>query len=116
MPTMTIVRKSRIDTAELAAAGQRAGADAGDPQLRVQSIATQGAGRFGIWECQPGGWPVVDRTDTEVAFILSGTAVLTDDQTGDVSDIGAGDMVILPVGWTGRWDVKTTVKKLYAIY
>lgn len=28
----------------------------------------------------------------------------------------AGDLVILPVGWTGRWDVLETVRKIYAIY
>ncbi|WP_210240382.1 cupin domain-containing protein [Amaricoccus solimangrovi] len=26
------------------------------------------------------------------------------------------DVVILPPGWTGRWDVIETLRKVYAIY
>ncbi|WP_258763305.1 cupin domain-containing protein [Bradyrhizobium arachidis] len=40
-------------------------------------IATNAGGNIGIWECQPGGWPVHDRPD-EVAFILSGIATITE--------------------------------------
>ena len=73
-------------------------------------------GKIGIWECQPGGWPVTDRPDTEVAFILSGTAILTDAATETVTTLAAGDIVILPPGWTGRWNGTETVRKVYVIY
>src|SRR5690625_706135 len=116
MTTMTIVKSDTILSDDLQPAGQRAGADSGDPQLRVMKLAPQAQGNLGVWECQPGGWPVVDRQDTEFAYILSDKAVLTDDKTGDKTEIGAGDLVILPVGWTGRWDVLETVRKIYAIY
>lgn len=116
MPRMTIVTQDEIATAPLTPAGQRSGADSGDPQLAVLSLAPEAAGRLGIWECKPGGWPVVDRTDTEVAFILSGNATLTDSTTNETRDVTGGDLVILPVGWSGRWDVTQTVKKIYAIY
>ncbi|WP_269502261.1 cupin domain-containing protein [Burkholderia sp. IMCC1007] len=69
----------------------------------------------GVWECQPGGWPVVDRPDTEFTYIISGRANLTDAASGEVIEIGAGDLVILPPGWTGRWDVIEPVRKVYAI-
>jgi uncharacterized cupin superfamily protein len=58
----------------------------------------------------------VDRPDTEFTYIVAGRAKLTDDATGQVVEIGAGDLVILPPGWTGRWDVIETVRKVYAIY
>lgn len=116
MSTMTIVKKSTIESGELTPAGQRPGADSGDPQLRVMKLAPEAAGNLGIWECQPGGWPVVNRQDTEFTYIISGLAVLTDDKTGEQVEITGGDLVILPVGWTGRWDVKETVTKVYAIY
>jgi len=113
--TMTKIASSSVE-ANLQAAGQRAGADSGDPQLRTL-VAEHGAqGNIGFWECTPGGWPVVDRPDTEVAYILSGSGKITDDSTGDVNSIGAGDLVILPVGWTGRWDITDTVRKAYVIY
>jgi uncharacterized cupin superfamily protein len=116
MKSFTIVKAARIADATLTAAGQRAGADRGDPQIAIQRLAPGAAGNLGIWECQPGGWPVVDRPDTEFTYIISGRANLTDDASGEVIEVGAGDLVILPPGWTGRWDVIEPVRKVYAIY
>jgi uncharacterized cupin superfamily protein len=113
--TMSVIRREEI-LGELPAAGQRAGADSGDPQLGVLAVGQQATGNIGIWECQPGGWPVVDRPDTEVAYILSGRATITDSSTGTAHHVGAGDLIVLPPGWTGRWDVSETVRKVYAIY
>lgn len=115
MTTMTITSAATV-RGDLEPAGQRAGADSGDPQLGTLSVAPEAAGNKGVWECQPGGWPVVDRQDTEVCYILSGRAILTDVARGDKREITAGDLVVLPVGWTGRWDVIETVRKVYAIY
>nr|WP_178116283.1 cupin domain-containing protein [Pseudomonas brassicae] len=97
-------------------AGQRAGADHGDPQIALQTLAPGATGHLGVWECQPGGWPVVDRPDTEFTYIISGRAVLTDDATAQAVEVTGGDLIILPPGWTGRWDVFETVRKVYAIY
>ncbi|WP_019995436.1 cupin domain-containing protein [Aureimonas ureilytica] len=116
MTTMTVVKKASLASADLKAAGQRAGADSGDPQIAVETLAPDATGNLGVWECQPGGWPVVNRPDTEFTYILSGRARLTDDTTGAVVEIGGGDLVILPPGWSGRWDVLETVRKVYAIY
>jgi uncharacterized cupin superfamily protein len=59
---------------------------------------------------------VVDRPTTEVCHILSGRATLTDSNSGDATEITAGDFVILPRGWSGRWDVHETVRKVYVIF
>lgn len=114
MPEMTVIHTAPTTT--LTAAGQRPGADAGDPQLHVLSVAPDAAGNIGVWQCTPGGWPVVDRPDTEVAYILSGAATITDDATGTKHEVSPGAFLVLPVGWTGRWDVTETVRKVYAIY
>ncbi|UOO89717.1 cupin domain-containing protein [Vitreoscilla massiliensis] len=116
MSKMTIVNNAHITQTVLAAAGQRAGADSGDPQLGIQELAPEANGSLGIWECQPGGWPVINRQDTEFTYIIAGKAILTDDSTGEKTTVGAGDLIILPVGWTGRWDVLETVRKVYAIF
>lgn len=112
---MTIIPGTDVGS-QLIPAGQRAGADSGDPQLKTLGADHQAQGNIGFWECTPGGWPVVDRQDTEVAYILSGGGQITDDSTGTVYSIGPGDLVILPVGWTGRWDITETVRKAYVIY
>jgi len=113
---MTIVKDFEIRTKSLDAAGQRPGADRGNPQLAVQRLAPEAGGRVGIWECRPGGWPVDNRADTEFAYIISGKARLTNASTGDEIEVTGGDLVILPPGWSGRWDVIETVRKIYAIY
>ncbi|MGU7774247.1 cupin domain-containing protein [Burkholderia sp. MR1-5-21] len=116
MKKFTVVKANRIAAAELTPRGQRTGADRGDPQIATQPLAPDAVGNLGIWECQPGGWPVTNRPDTEFTYIISGRANLTDDASGEVIEIGAGDLVILPPEWTGRWDVIEPVRKVYAIY
>ncbi|MFC9359446.1 cupin domain-containing protein [Rhodococcus sp. NPDC057014] len=101
---------------ELTPAGQRPGADSGDPQLGTLPLDGSTDAQIGIWECRPGGWPVIDRPNTETCYIISGRATLTDDDTGTKVDISAGDFVVLPPGWSGRWDVTDTLRKAYAIF
>ena len=115
MTTMTVVRPNKIHAA-LTPAGRRPGADSGDPHLGVLKVGENAPGNIGIWECHPGGWPVTDRPDTEVAYILAGAAVITDSSTGIAHQVAAGDLIVLPPGWSGRWDVTETVRKVYANY
>lgn len=114
--TFTIIKSAAIQSLPLNPAGQRAGADQGDPQIAIQALAPDAVGNLGVWECQPGGWPVINRPDTEFTYIISGRALLTDDQSKEVVEVTGGDLIILPPGWTGRWDVIETVRKVYAIY
>jgi len=115
MTALTHIPGNDID-GSLKNAGVRAGADSGNPLLRTLPVDPGNSAQTGIWECQPGGWPVIDRPDTEVCYILSGRATLTDDESGQQVEISTGSFVVLPVGWTGRWDVTGTVRKVYVIY
>jgi uncharacterized cupin superfamily protein len=98
----------------LTPAGQRTGADSGDPQVSSHAISNHGGIHAGVWECTPGGWPIVNRADTEVATILSGRATITS-ADGSKQALGPGSVVTLPKGWSGRWDVTETVRKVYVI-
>lgn len=98
MTAMVIVRPAEIRGTALPAAGQRAGAGSGDPQVGIRMLAPEAKGSTGIWDCTPGGRPVVNRADTAFTYTLSGRARLTDDATGAVTEIGPGDPVILPPG------------------
>ena len=99
---------------ELTAVGQRAGADRGDPQVSVKEVSNDGAISAGVWECQPGGWPVVERGDTEVATIISGAGTVTD-ADGTRHRLKAGSVITLGKGWSGRWDITDTLRKVYVI-
>ncbi|MFF5313046.1 cupin domain-containing protein [Streptomyces massasporeus] len=114
MTTFVHVPASRI-TGDLESIGQRPGADSGDPQLGLLRFDTDGTVRAGVWESRPGGWPVVEREDTETCYILSGRALITDAATGEMFEISAGDVIVQPKGWSGRWDVKETIRKVYSI-
>jgi uncharacterized cupin superfamily protein len=95
--------------------GRRPGADTGDPQIASAAFETVSDVRVGIWEAQPGGWPVVEREDTETCYILSGRAKITDGATGETFDVAAGDVIVQPRGWSGRWDVLEPIRKVYSI-
>jgi uncharacterized protein len=96
--------------------GRRAGADTGDPMTSGKILQPGGdAGpEVGIWECTPGGWAIEDRPDCETAVLLSGRARLTG-ADGSSVELGPGETVVLPRGWTGRWDILETVRKVYVV-
>ena len=71
--------------------------------------------RAGVWECEPGGWPVEPREDTETCYILSGRATVTDAATGRTFEVTAGDVIVQPQGWSGRWDVTETIRKVWSL-
>ncbi|WP_068269772.1 cupin domain-containing protein [Aldersonia kunmingensis] len=115
MPTLTHL-SNVVALADLQPVGPRPGADSGDPQLKTLDVPSGTQAKVGVWECEPGGWPVVDRPDTETCYIVAGKAKITDDETGRVVEVSAGDFLTLPPGWSGRWDVIETVRKVYAIF
>jgi uncharacterized cupin superfamily protein len=113
---MSYVHQSAgIVTGPLEPKGQRPGADDGDPQIASIAFDTPADVRVGVWECDPGGWPVIDRPDTETCYIVSGRARITDAATGAQYDVSAGDVIVQPKGWSGRWDVVETIRKVYSI-
>jgi uncharacterized protein len=91
-------------------------AESGDPHVRGMRLSERGGERpeVGVWCYEPGGWPVVDRPDTEVAAILQGRARITNGD-GTTVELWAGDAVMLPKGWSGHWEVLETVRKLYVL-
>lgn len=102
-------------TGPLQPRGQRPGADSGNPQISSVAFESPDDVRVGVWQCEPGGWPVWNRPDTETCYILSGRATITDAATGERYEVVAGDVIVQPKGWSGRWDVTETVRKVYSI-
>lgn len=96
-------------------AGIRPGADGGNPLLGRIRFDTDGAVASGVWESQPGTWPVEPREQTEFCYIVSGRAIVTDAESGRTFEISAGDVIVQPRGWTGRWNVLETIRKVWAL-
>jgi len=92
--------------------GPRAGADVGTPVTAARVLHDAGPVQVGVWECTPGGWSITNRPNTEIVHILRGEATITDED-GTVRTLVPGTAVVLPLGWSGRWDITATIRKLY---
>lgn len=115
MTTPPLVANPAADlSAELEEWGPRAGADVGDPQMSGRIFYKGADVEIGVWECTPGGWPIENRPDHETVQILAGKARLTN-ADGTSVELNTGDVLTLPKGWSGRWDIVESVRKLYFI-
>lgn len=121
MPTAVVraikASQSEVATAPLQPWGQRPGAT-GEANTSGRSLLAHedlpGVGLAGIWDCTPGSWTVVGRPLTEVSCIVSGRGRVTD-ADGEALDIGPGDVLVLPPGWSGEWEVFERLRKVYAL-
>lgn len=106
---------------------QIAALDLGAPQPKPTSIAgdqmeaaktlwtsPDGKAEAGVWECSPGRFTARRETNSELCHIISGRVTLHD-VDGRSRDLGPGDMLVLPIGWTGEWTLHETTRKLYFI-
>ena len=78
-------------------------------------VSEDGKTRLGVWECTEGTF-TADRTKMgEYCHIIFGTAKIFNDNDGTSQDIGPGDLLILPIGWKGRWTINSHIRKLYML-
>ncbi|GMI01181.1 hypothetical protein TrST_g829 [Triparma strigata] len=98
--------------------GKRAGSGEGECQMRGRAISKANCVNTGIWECSPGSFDVLNRTNCESVIILSGKVRLTDllvEGGGAVQELGAGDVAVLEKGSSVRWEIVETARKMYVI-
>ena len=67
---------------------------------------------IGFWECSPGSFKTARDGANEVILVLEGKATLVSD-TGERVDHKVGDMVLIPNGWSGVWEIHEHFKKQY---
>lgn len=99
---------------ELEPKGLRPGYDTGSPEVSSTHFYSHGGTRVGVWECTPGGWAIENRPDTETMLLLKGHVRMTTVGEAPV-ELLAGDVFVLPKGWSGRWDVLDTTRKLFIL-
>jgi len=76
--------------------------------------AGEGGAEVGVWECTPGPSRWVQDQD-EFAYIISGSVTVTADGGGPAR-LGPGDVLLVPKGWTGTWDIHETLRKAYVVF
>jgi uncharacterized cupin superfamily protein len=88
----------------------------GQEEAAVQLWASDdGLTKIGIWECTPGEF-TADRTAAgEYCHIISGTASVENQDGSGTRDLGPADLLILPIGWKGKWTIHEHVRKLYIL-
>ena len=107
---------SHFDMANLELKGPRSNVDTGDPHDYGRPFvkgALDGSAACGSWACSPGGWDSPNaRPSTEWFYVLSGRGRVTDPD-GAPHPFGPGDVVVLPRGWHGRWDITEHIHKIW---
>ena len=74
---------------------------------------TDGGLESGVWTCSIGAWNEKDAA-AEVMLILEGHVRVTG-VDGAVAEARAGEMLQIPAGWSGRWEVLEPVRKVWVI-
>ena len=59
--------------------------------------------KISVWEFQPGHFTADRRAVGEYCHILSGRTSVTNADDKGTRDVVAGDLLVLPQGWTGEW-------------
>lgn len=87
---------------------------AGNPDIINTLFYKDGAGNFtcGIWECTPCSFTAKYDED-EFYYMVEGKVVIRDDLGGAATFV-PGDVILVPAGFTGSWDVVAYTKKFYA--
>ncbi|MEM7800354.1 MAG: cupin domain-containing protein [Chloroflexota bacterium] len=83
------------------------------PLQTDKSFFLEGNYTAGTWECEPGKLQL-DLDIMEFCHLLEGHWVLTS-ESGNVTEIRAGDSWIFPKGWKGTAEVVEKVRKVYFI-
>ncbi len=117
IPTLrALVRRSAAVAEPVAVTEPHPRADRGAPLTGLDELYEQAAPAVsvGVWSCTPGSWPIENRPDTEAVVVVSGRARI-EDADGQSREVGPGDVVVLPRGWSGRWEILETLQKVYVL-
>lgn len=112
--TPAIAYEASPESLALAAGGPRA-ALTGAPVESYQVLHRDAGGRSGVWQCTPGRFESARQGDAELMHFLSGAGTITSSD-GTVHEIHPGAVLIAPDGWSGTWDIRETVRKVYTIW
>lgn len=97
------------------------------PSLALHTLFDVGPTEVSSATLTPGSFFIAPQPTTQCFAVLEGVFVLTNDNNssdeeddnhstkGTAQRCGPGDLVVLPKGWSGYWDVLQTVKKVWVV-
>lgn len=74
--------------------------------------STEGTISTGVWECDAGRFRTLFDAVGEFIHVVSGSLVCTADD-GTVTELNPGDCMTFPPGWSGIWDVRAPLRKIF---
>lgn len=77
--------------------------------------SADGRTKIGVWECTPGHFTADRTAGGEYCHIISGRASVSNAGGSGSRNIGPGDLLVLPQGWTGEWIIHEHMRKLFVI-
>lgn len=66
----------------------------------------------GVWECDAGRFMARFQRRGEFIQVVSGRMTCIE-EGGPTTELGPGDSMTFPAGWTGEWQVHAPLRKLY---
>jgi uncharacterized cupin superfamily protein len=119
---VSIATTLKIDREDVAA--MALDEDAPIPTLDGGSMGTRnrttyrsddGSVETGVWECDAGRFRARFGANGEMIHIVSGEMVCTSED-GETFTLRPGDSATFPRGWSGEWDVRSPLRKVYATF
>ncbi len=101
-------------TVDLPSRTAKTNATEGQPEEANLWVHDDGRITCGVWECTPGSFPSAKTGVSEFMTFIAGDATIFDDD-GTTHVVGPGVALFLNDGWTGRWEIRKTVRKTYTI-
>jgi|SRR5690554_1018971 len=81
---------------------------------RVVWASAEGRIDTGLWEATPGTFTATRDGYTEICTFIFGRVTITGEGEEPVT-YGPGDIIVMPSGWKGTWEVHETVRKHYTV-
>ena len=89
----------------------------GNPQRTTWNHFTNRSGEMfaGVWASEVGSWRIeMGETEDEYFYVIEGSGAIIE-ENGERRSFTVGDVVIIPAGFKGIFEVTTTLKKHYVI-
>jgi uncharacterized cupin superfamily protein len=89
----------------------------GNPKRTTWNHFTNTTGEVfaGVWTSEVGSWRIeFGPTEDEFFFVTEGKVRVTDDD-GNISEVAAGESLVIPANFKGTFEVLQPVKKHYMI-
>ena len=109
--------RDAVATMELARLKSKPTLDGGTIEMRDRETWSSADGSVvtGVWECDAGRFRPDFGAYGELMHVVSGEVECTGDD-GTVTTLRPGDSMTFPRGWTGEWDVRSPLRKVYCTF